>query len=112
LEFSAALGGVPGLETLGTSNSMSDGLALNIMSPELCLAASDLDEQEAARFLMPWALLQMAIRAEGMSRPARLELIEIVFALRDAQFMELFKRMPPTGRTKGVAEQACQVKAG
>jgi hypothetical protein len=68
LEFSAALGGVPGLETLGTSNSISDGLATNLMSPEVCLAASDLDEQEAARFLMPWALLQMAIRAEGMSR--------------------------------------------
>jgi hypothetical protein len=34
LEFSASLGGVPGPETLGTSNSMSDGLALNTMSPE------------------------------------------------------------------------------
>jgi hypothetical protein len=57
---------------------------------------------------MPWALLQIAIRAEGMSRPARLELIEVVFA----QCTELFKRMPETGRTKGVAEQACPVKAG
>jgi hypothetical protein len=104
-EFSDACGGVPGLDTRGTSSSMSDALACEIMSPELCLTASELDEHEAARFLMPWSLLQMAIRAEGMSRDARLELLEVVFA----QFTETFKRMPGTGRTKGGSEQACRV---
>jgi hypothetical protein len=73
------------------------------MSPEMRLAASDLDEEEAG-YLLPWALQQMAIRAEGMSRPARLELIEVVFA----QFTESFKRMPETGRTKGVSRGACR----
>jgi hypothetical protein len=68
-EFSAALGWVPDLDTRGTSNSMSDAFAVQIMSPKLCLAAADLDEQEAARFLMPLALLQMASRAEGCRVP-------------------------------------------
>jgi hypothetical protein len=57
---------------------------------------------------MPLALLQLVNRAEGTSRPARLELTEVVFA----QFTESLERMPETGRTKGVAEQACRAKEG
>jgi hypothetical protein len=50
---------------------MSDAFAVQIMSPELCLATAVLDEQEAARFLMPLALLQMVSRAEGGRVPRR-----------------------------------------
>jgi hypothetical protein len=48
-----------------------------------------------------WALLPMAIRAEGMSRPARLELIEVVFE----QARSCSSACPRRGQRRGLPSE-------
>jgi hypothetical protein len=90
-----------GLQMAGRAGAMSDSDAINVMDPELALSCAQAGQHEVARFILPWAMLQMAVRSENVQRTARLELLEVAFA----GFSEMMKSHPETGATKGVSQR-------
>jgi hypothetical protein len=80
---------------------MSDSDAINVMDLDLALACARAGQHDGARFILPWARLQMSVPSDNMQRKARLELLEVAFA----GFSAMMKWYPDTGATKGVSQR-------
>jgi hypothetical protein len=57
-----------GLQMAGRAGAMSDSGAINVMDPELALSCARAGQHEGARFILPWAMLLMAVRSETVER--------------------------------------------
>jgi hypothetical protein len=81
-----------------------DRAGLEAFVPEVALDCLWIGEDEAATYLAPWAILQWAVRAVYVSRAARLEMLEGVYATLEARFSTL--RKVRLGKAVGIAERA------
>jgi hypothetical protein len=106
--LSDQFGDVDAIATTGQSGAMNDGLALELFDLEFVLQCAQMGEAEPVRLLLPWALLIAAVRAEDVSRSARIEMIQVAFTMMWAQW----HGMPETGATKGIAQRKTRDGAG
>jgi hypothetical protein len=83
---------------------MQDRAGLQAFAPEVALDCLWIGEDEAANYLAPWATLQRAGGAVGVSRVARLEMLEVVYAMFETRFSAL--RKVRQGKAFGMAERA------
>jgi hypothetical protein len=82
--------GMPSIAYPGTSGSMSDALALQTFQVAGALALIEVDMQDAAAFIAPWAIAQLAICGEGISRGARRQALSVSYAM----FRRLHSMLP------------------
>jgi hypothetical protein len=98
----AALGDVPGLRNTSANTAMRDGDALALFTPEVVSRCFSAGESEAGRFLTPWMLMALVIREPKISREARLQLLEVSFAI----LLTWSQTLHPTGATQGIMQNA------
>jgi hypothetical protein len=97
-EESALFGSSP----LESTSAMSDALALamfRLSEVDRCIEADDWD---AARYLLPWSLIQFVLRDPRACREARMQVVELAFV----QFRTWARHAPRTGVKQGIVQRA------
>jgi hypothetical protein len=94
-DVSWLLGGLPSIATPGRQHAQSDAEALRAFRLDVVLMCIELDDRDSGVYFAPWALLHVAVAAENMTLAARLQALEIAFAMFGAEYILLDEATGP-----------------
>jgi hypothetical protein len=100
-DVAEVLGGFAAIEHPGRRNAMNDALALQAFRAEIAMALLSLGMQDASAYFVPWALLHAAIGSDAMTRAARLQALEVAFAM----FRVQYTHVDETGKDFGIFQR-------